>query len=92
MRCLLIINKCFFPKREQIYDLQNGLFQANLEKQYTYFVHGYYVEPGAYTIASTDYIQPFSAALKKDNFYATQFHPEKSGTIGAQIINNFLNL
>jgi glutamine amidotransferase len=44
------------------------------------------------TIATADYIQPYSAALQKDNFYATQFHPEKSGSVGEQIIKNFLEL
>ena len=59
---------------------------------YVYFVHSYYVPMCPYTIAQTDYVQPFSAALHKDNFYATQFHPEKSGKIGEQILENFLNL
>ncbi len=76
----------------QIYDLKTPLFDNQLENEYTYFVHGYYVEEGAYTIATANYIQPFSAAIKKDNFYATQFHPEKSGTIGEQILKNFLSL
>jgi imidazole glycerol-phosphate synthase subunit HisH len=57
---------------------------------YVYFVHSYYVAPGPDTIASTQYILPFSAALQRDNFYATQFHPEKSGSVGAQILTNFL--
>jgi glutamine amidotransferase len=57
-----------------------------------YFVHGYYAEICAETIAVTDYILPFSAALQKNNFYATQFHPEKSAKIGLQILQNFLNL
>jgi len=76
----------------QIYDIQSEIFDTRQENQYTYFVHGYYVEEGVYTIALTDYTLPFSAALRKDNFYATQFHPEKSGTIGAQILKNFLNI
>jgi glutamine amidotransferase len=57
-----------------------------------YFVHSYYAGLGEHTIATSEYIVPFSAALQKDNFYATQFHPEKSGTIGAEILKNFLNL
>jgi imidazole glycerol-phosphate synthase subunit HisH len=59
---------------------------------YVYFVHSYYVASGPDTVASTQYILPFSAALHRNNFYATQFHPEKSGTVGAQILKNFLDL
>jgi len=55
-----------------------------------YFVHSYYVPEGTSTIASTDYNGKFSAALRKDNFFACQFHPEKSGTAGEQILRNFL--
>ncbi|MEM9921041.1 MAG: imidazole glycerol phosphate synthase subunit HisH [Bacteroidota bacterium] len=72
--------------------LKAGLFDDSLENQYVYFVHSYYVEQGAYTTASCDYVLPFSAALQKDNFYATQFHPEKSGSIGERILQNFLSL
>ncbi len=57
-----------------------------------YFVHSYYAEICKYTIASCTYIIPFSAALQKDNFYATQFHPEKSGKVGEQILKNFIAL
>ena len=57
-----------------------------------YFVHSYYAELSAYTIATCGYGGQFSAALQKDNFYATQFHPEKSGAIGAQILKNFIEL
>jgi len=57
-----------------------------------YFVHSYYAELNADTIAVCDYIKPFSAALQKNNFYATQFHPEKSAGIGAQLLKNFLEL
>jgi len=73
-----------------IYGLQNPLFDAKLEGEYVYFVHSYYVEKGEYTIAECDYITPFSAAIRKDNFFATQFHPEKSGTVGASILKKFL--
>ncbi|MEM1319538.1 MAG: imidazole glycerol phosphate synthase subunit HisH [Bacteroidota bacterium] len=59
---------------------------------YVYFVHSYYVEPGPYTAANSHYILPFSSALQKDNFYATQFHPEKSGGIGEQILRCFLDI
>lgn len=61
-------------------------------KSNVYFVHGYFAEPGDYTTAICDYIQPFSAALEKDNFYATQFHPEKSADVGSTILKNFLQL
>lgn len=76
----------------QIYDLQGAIFDDRQEQEYTYFVHSYYVEKGAYTAATCDYILPFSAGLQKDNFYATQFHLEKSGGIGQQILQNFLSL
>ncbi|MDI1317661.1 imidazole glycerol phosphate synthase subunit HisH [Flavobacterium sp.] len=57
-----------------------------------YFVHSFYAELGASTTSICDYIQPFSASMQKDNFYATQFHPEKSSKIGEQLLLNFLNL
>jgi glutamine amidotransferase len=63
-----------------------------LEGEYAYFVHSYYVEKGPYTAASTNYCQPFTSVLRKDNFYATQFHPEKSGRVGEQILTDFLNI
>ena len=75
-----------------ISNLKSGLFNADLDQQYVYFVHSYYATVGKDTAAVTDYINPFSASLQKDNFYATQFHPEKSGDIGAKIIENFLKL
>ncbi|MFZ1226913.1 MAG: imidazole glycerol phosphate synthase subunit HisH, partial [Saprospiraceae bacterium] len=57
-----------------------------------YFIHSYYAEICEYTISKCDYILPFSAALQKDNFYGTQFHPEKSGLVGQVILQNFLKL
>ena len=57
-----------------------------------YYVHSYYAEKCKDTVASCNYVKPFSAALQKDNFYATQFHPEKSAGVGAQILRNFLQL
>ena len=63
-----------------------------LEDQYVYFVHSYYVPLCEETIATANYVLPYSAALHKDNFYATQFHPEKSGAAGEQILRNFLSL
>jgi len=68
------------------------LFEKNQVGDHAYFVHSYYVEKGEETIATGDYILPFSAALQKDNFYATQFHPEKSGIVGENILNQFITL
>ena len=62
------------------------------EEPYVYFVHSYYVPVCADTIATSDYIQPYSAAMHRDNFYACQFHPEKSGKVGEQILRNFLDI
>lgn len=70
----------------------DSLFHGLGNNPYVYFVHSYYVPVNSYTAAITDYIHPFSAALHKDNFYATQFHPEKSGAVGEKILQNFLDL
>ena len=75
-----------------ITNLKSKLFSKEEENQYVYFVHSYYAEKSEHTIAECNYINTFSAALHKDNFYATQFHPEKSGTVGAKILENFLKL
>ena len=107
-QCLGIFNekvKRFIPKPGEEYitkvphmgwnaikDLKSDLFTTDLENEYVYFVHSYYAEKSEHTIATCDYILPFSAALHRDNFYATQFHPEKSGTVGAKILENFLKL
>jgi glutamine amidotransferase len=72
--------------------LKTDLFKGVDENSYTYFVHGYYAALGKHTIATTNYVQPYSSALHKDNFYGVQFHPEKSATVGAQIIQNFIHL
>ena len=74
-----------------IYNLQTKLFSEIPENSYCYFVHGYYAALGEHTIATTEYVQPYSSALHRDNFYGTQFHPEKSATIGEQILKNFIN-
>ncbi|MCQ2335896.1 MAG: imidazole glycerol phosphate synthase subunit HisH [Paludibacteraceae bacterium] len=76
----------------QIYGLKSGLMRGIEDNKFVYFVHSYYVPLCAGTIAQTDYIDTFSASLNKDNFYATQFHPEKSGEIGSKILKNFLTL
>ena len=68
------------------------LFEGFMGGEFVYFVHSYYVPLCQHTIATTDYVLPFSSALHKDNFYATQFHPEKSGSVGERIIQNFLSL
>lgn len=73
-------------------ELKSALFHTGMEQQYVYFVHSYYANIGADTAAVCNYIVPFSAALQKDNFYATQFHPEKSGTVGSEILKNFVQL
>ena len=75
-----------------VYDLQTPLFKGIDNNSYLYFVHSYYAELSAHTIAKTDYVNTFSAALHRDNFYAAQFHPEKSGDIGAQLLRNFIEL
>lgn len=75
-----------------IYELKTDLFRNVTEESYCYFVHGYYAAKGEHTIGTTDYVQPYSSALHKENFYGVQFHPEKSATTGERILTNFLNL
>ena len=72
--------------------LQGPLFEGISEADNFYFVHSYYCEVGEFTTSECDYILPFSATLQKDNFYGTQFHPEKSGDVGSKILENFLKL
>ena len=105
-QCLGIFNemvKLFVPPADKIikvphvgwnsiYDLKSVLFDGIKPHDFVYSVHSYYAALGNETIASTDYIVPFSAALQKDNFYAVQFHPEKSGAVGEQILRNFISL
>lgn len=103
--CLRIFDadvKRFVPQRNEekvphmgwntIGKLNSPLFQGVRDGEFVYFVHSFYVPDGEFTAATTDYILPFSAALHKDNFYATQFHPEKSGDTGEKILRNFLEL
>ena len=73
----------------KLYDTKSPLF---VEDSYVYFVHSYYVAVCDDTIATANYILPYSAALQKRNFYACQFHPEKSGRVGEQIIQKFLEI
>ena len=73
-----------------IYDYQSVLFDGLQDQAFVYTVHSYYAELSKHTTATTDYILPFSAALQKNNFYAVQFHPEKSGVVGETILKNFI--
>ena len=103
--CLGIFNeqvKQFIPTEQSlkvpqmgwntIHHLKSDLFKGVTEESYAYFVHGYYASVGEHTIAQTNYILDYSSALHKDNFYGVQFHPEKSASVGEQIIQNFLNI
>lgn len=76
----------------QIKDLKTDLFKGVSEQEYIYLVHSFYAPKCEETIATTEYDLAYSAALKKDNFYGTQFHPEKSSSIGEKILLNFLNM
>ena len=94
--------KRFIPQRHEdkdphmgwntLTDVKSVLFSDQLANKFVYFVHSFYVPVNEHTVATTDYILPFSAAMQKDNFFATQFHPEKSGTVGELILQNFINL
>lgn len=89
-----------FPPRDKVphmgwntlNQLRGELFRDVPESAYVYFVHSYYAELSELSVAQTEYIFPFSAALQKDNFFSVQFHPEKSGAVGEQILRNFLRL
>jgi glutamine amidotransferase len=94
--------KRFIPRRHEdkiphmgwntLTNVKSQLFDASINGQYAYFVHSYYVPVTGDTVAVTDYIHPFASAMHKANFYAVQFHPEKSGATGERILLNFLNL
>lgn len=94
------LNVVKFPKSvkvpqigwNQISKLKSNLFKTIPEKSHIYLVHSYYAPIGDGTIAESEYAFSYSAALQKDNFYGTQFHPEKSSDVGAQILKNFLEL
>ncbi|MBS1668511.1 MAG: imidazole glycerol phosphate synthase subunit HisH [Bacteroidetes bacterium] len=75
-----------------VYNLKTKLFSGMDENSYCYFVHGYYAALGEHTIGTTDYVQPYSSALHRDNFYGVQFHPEKSAAVGERILKNFIEL
>lgn len=75
-----------------LYNTKSPLFKGFAGNEFVYFVHSYYVPLCDATIATADYILPYSAALCKENFYSTQFHPEKSGSVGERILKNFLEI
>ncbi len=89
-----------FPPKEKVPHMgwnsiekrKGPLFEGLGEEAFLYYVHSYYAEVSPYTIAQTNYILPYSAALQKDNFYALQAHPEKSGKDGEKILENFIKL
>ena len=74
----------------QLEDIKDSLLKGLDEGSFAYFVHSFYVPVCDFTIATTRHILPFSAAMRKGNFMATQFHPEKSGSVGERILTNFL--
>jgi len=99
--CLGIFNetvKLFIPKEKEkvphmgwnSLSIKNGWLNPVLNGQFVYFVHSYYVPLNPNTSAVTEYIQPFSSGMKKDNFYAVQFHPEKSANAGELVLRSFL--
>ncbi|HEV8157730.1 MAG TPA: imidazole glycerol phosphate synthase subunit HisH [Pyrinomonadaceae bacterium] len=75
-----------------ISNLKSPLFENISENSFVYFVHSFYVETGAATVAACDYELDFSAAIHRQNFYAVQFHAEKSGAVGEKILENFLKI
>jgi len=76
----------------QIYNLKSGLFEGIAENEYMYLVHSFYAPLCNEAIATTNYEEEYASALENNNFYGTQFHPEKSGDVGEQILGNFLKL
>lgn len=94
--------KRFLPQRHEdkvphmgwntLTNLQTPLFEGVGSGDYVYYVHSYYAAVCEQTIARTDYLHPYSAALHKDNFFATQFHPEKSSVAGERVLTNFMQL
>lgn len=74
-----------------LYDLRSPLMSGIDEEAYAYFVHSYYAEQSIAAIATTNYGLPFSSALQVKNFYGVQFHAEKSASVGARILQNFLS-
>lgn len=101
-RCIGIFNQPVlrFPPEDKVPHMgwnrllnpSGDLFRGVNEGEYVYFVHSYYVPVCEDTAAECDYIRKFSASMQRDNFYATQFHPEKSGLTGQKILENFISL
>ena len=87
-------NKVKVPQMgwNQIYNLKSPLFAGINENEYMYLVHSFYAPLCNEAIATTNYEVEYASALQKDNFYGTQFHPEKSGDVGEQILGNFLKM
>ena len=87
-------NKVKVPQMgwNQIYNLKSPLFDGISENEYMYLVHSFYAPLCNEAIATTNYEVEYASALQKDNFYGTQFHPEKSGDVGEQILGNFLKM
>lgn len=75
-----------------LFDLKSPLLKGLDDESFVYYVHSFYAELSEFTIAQTHYIKDFTALLHRDNFYAMQAHPEKSGLVGEKILSNFLNL
>jgi imidazole glycerol-phosphate synthase subunit HisH len=75
-----------------LFDLKTPLLAGLNDESFVYYVHSYYCELSEYTIASTNYVLDFAGLMHKDNFYAMQAHPEKSGLVGERILRNFLSL
>jgi glutamine amidotransferase len=102
VECLKIFNTKVkkFPKNEKVphmgwnnfKDVNGVLFDDIATTDNMYYVHSYFAEVCENTVATCDYILPFSAAMQKDNFFATQFHPEKSAEEGERLLKNFLEL
>ena len=100
--CLGVFNTCVkkFPAKDKVphmgwnnfSSVQGDLLKNITAQQDVYYVHGYYAALCEATVGVCDYIKPFSSVLEKNNFYATQFHPEKSGGVGERILKNFLEL
>jgi len=92
-----LIGEISAPKVPQIgwnniYELKTDLFSGVEENSFCYFVHSYYASLGNHTVATTKYVQAYSSALQKNNFFGVQFHPEKSAAIGERVLKNFLAL
>ena len=94
MQVKKITGECKIPHMgwNNIYDLKTDLFRGIKPGERMYFVHSYHVPDNEYCIARCDYHQPFAAAIRKDNFYGCQFHPEKSSAMGELVLKNFMEL